>query len=254
MEPRVALLKAYTRGWDSWDSDLLVSALAPGFTFDDPAWPEPVTADNMPAYMASWKERVQALGGTGEIGSRDRVHLDQDGAFISWHWWSFVGTPFEGAAVTRATDDGVQYERITYREPRGVASCLRNEKGLVVDDTQAPWCAWDAGSTEGTVLHYRTFFAAEETATTGVIQGILEYPPKARSMPHWHTPVETYHVLSGSGTGHIGGREFQFGPGAAVYVPSRAVHWFENVGAEPLRVFWTLACDAIDDVDFTFVE
>jgi len=64
--------------------------------------------------MAGWKDRVKALGGTGEITSRDSVLQDNDGAYLSWCWWGFEGTNYEGSAVTRTTDRGVEYERITY--------------------------------------------------------------------------------------------------------------------------------------------
>jgi len=111
---RAAKRKAYGGGWDTWDADLLLSSLVDDFVFDDPAMPEPVDRANMATYMTSWRDRVKSLGGTGEIGSRDRVTIDQDGAIISWHWWSFVGTNYQGSAVTRTTDDGVQYERIAY--------------------------------------------------------------------------------------------------------------------------------------------
>jgi mannose-6-phosphate isomerase-like protein (cupin superfamily) len=80
---------------------------------------------------------------------------------------------------------------------------------------------------------------------------ILQAP---RSLAHWHTPVETYFVLSGTGVGRIGDATLPIGPGAAVYVPSRTVHWFENTGDEPLHVLWTLNCDGLDDIDFTFVD
>ena len=33
-----------------------------------------------------------------------------------------------------------------------------------------------------------------------------------------------------------------------------ATWWFENTGDEPLLVLWTLNCDSIDDIDFTFIE
>jgi len=78
--------KAYGEGWDTWNVDLLLSSLTDDFTFDDPAMPEPVTKANMAEYMAGWKDRVKQLGGTN----------------------------YEGSAVTRTTDGGVQYERITY--------------------------------------------------------------------------------------------------------------------------------------------
>ena len=114
MSKREEKRKAYGEGWDTWNADLLLPSLADDFVFDDPALPEPVIKANMAEYMAGWKDRVKQLGGTGEIGSRDRVTIDKDRAIVSWHWWSFAGTNYEGSAVTRTTDEGVQYERITY--------------------------------------------------------------------------------------------------------------------------------------------
>ena len=114
MSERTEKRSDYGEGWDTWNADLLVSSLMEDFIFDDPAMPEPVTKANMADYMRGWKDRVKQLGGTGEIGSRDRVTVDEDGAIVSWHWWTFVGTDYEGSAVTRTNDEGVQYERSTY--------------------------------------------------------------------------------------------------------------------------------------------
>lgn len=114
MSDRTKNRRDYEEGWDTWNADLLISTLAENFVFDDPAMPEPVTKANMAKYMMGWKDRVKQLGGTGEIESTERVTIDEDGAIIAWNWWSFVGTKYEGSAVTRTTDDGVQYERITY--------------------------------------------------------------------------------------------------------------------------------------------
>ena len=104
----------YGEGWDTWNADLLLSTLADDFVFDDPAMPESVTKANMADYMMGWMDRVKQLGGTGEIESTERVTIDEDEAIVAWNWWSFVGTKYEGSAVTRTTDEGVQYERITY--------------------------------------------------------------------------------------------------------------------------------------------
>ncbi|MGI9511903.1 MAG: hypothetical protein ACR2OL_03295 [Anderseniella sp.] len=114
MSVRSEKRRAYDQSWDTWDAETLVSTLADGFVFDDPAMPGPIKKADMAAYMASWRDRVGLLGGTGEIECSDCVEVEQDGAVVSWNWWSFVGTKYEGSAVTRTTDDGVQYERITY--------------------------------------------------------------------------------------------------------------------------------------------
>jgi hypothetical protein len=114
MSKRIEFRGMYGRGWDTWNADLLIASLADGFFFDDPALGEHVTADTIREYMANWQQRVIALGGTGEITSRDRVRVDENGAYLTWHWWGFAGTDYEGSAVTRTTDEGVEYERITY--------------------------------------------------------------------------------------------------------------------------------------------
>ena len=114
MSEAAELRQMYGRGWDNWDAELLKASLAPGFFFDDPALSQRITEETIADYMSGWRERVRALGGTGEITSRDRVRMDEDGAFVTWHWWGFAGTDFEGSAVTRTTNDGVQYERIAY--------------------------------------------------------------------------------------------------------------------------------------------
>jgi len=64
--------------------------------------------------MADWKDRAKRLGGIGEIRSCDRVTIDKDGTIVSWHWWSFVGTNYEGSVITCTTDEVVRYERIAY--------------------------------------------------------------------------------------------------------------------------------------------
>ncbi len=114
MSERTIKRSDYEEGWDTWNAELLLSTLADDFVFDDPAMTEPVTKSNMVDYMLGWKDRVKQLGGTGEIDSTERVTIDEDGAIVAWNWWSFVGTKYEGSAVTRTTDEGVQYERITY--------------------------------------------------------------------------------------------------------------------------------------------
>ena len=83
MSKRAEKRKAYRDGWDTWNTDLLLSSLTDDFVFDDPGMPESVTKANMAEYMIGWKERVKLLGDTGEIGSRDRVTVDEEGAIVS---------------------------------------------------------------------------------------------------------------------------------------------------------------------------
>jgi mannose-6-phosphate isomerase-like protein (cupin superfamily) len=130
----------------------------------------------------------------------------------------------------------------------------RLETGLVVSDGDVNWRDWNTNSKLDGVPRYKTYFSAGETPTMGLVQGLLEYPPGTRSAAHWHTPVEVYYVLSGSGVGRIGDETLPIGPGDAVFVSSRVVHSFENTGAENLRVLWTLNCDSVDDIDFHYLD
>ena len=57
MSVRSEKRKAYDNSWDTWDAETLVSTLADGFVFDDPAMPGPIKKADMAAYMASWRDR-----------------------------------------------------------------------------------------------------------------------------------------------------------------------------------------------------
>jgi quercetin dioxygenase-like cupin family protein len=123
---------------------------------------------------------------------------------------------------------------------------------LLRRDENMAWIDWGTGP--GAIPSYKTYFSAEDTGTTGLLQGTLIYPPGARVVPHRHTPVETYFVLSGTGAAHVGDASFRLAPGTGVFVPSLTVHRFENDSEAPLTVLWTLACDAMADIDFTAVS
>ena len=254
MKTRQSHLEAYVEGWRRWDPDLAASAVAPGFVFDDPAWPEPVTTANLADCMAHWRACVTALGGSGEVERRDEFVHDDNGDHVRSHWWCFTGTPFQGAAVMRVNDDGIIYERVAHRSLHGVRSLLCGETGVVINDVDVRWQHWSDEPGQAPVPRYKTILSAGETQTSELFQGVLEYPAGTRSRAHWHTPVETYYVLSGKGIAHLGDKTVPIAAGATVYMPSRVVHWFEAGQSEPLCIFWTLACNGLDDVDFHFVD
>lgn len=96
------------------DVELVLSALADGFVFDDPALAEPVTKSTMAGYMASWSERTKALTGAWRYENAHEVVEDRDGVLLRWKWWRFTGTAIQGSALTKTTDDGMVFERIAY--------------------------------------------------------------------------------------------------------------------------------------------
>ncbi len=114
MAKRHDLRQRYIDGWYEKDVDKLVSSIAPGFIFDDPAEPHPVTADNFTGYIERWYRRTEEAGAANEWVLRDEVRQDRDGVLIDWEQWELVGTDLSGMAVIRTSDDGVLLERITY--------------------------------------------------------------------------------------------------------------------------------------------
>jgi hypothetical protein len=114
MSRRARLRALYIEGWETMDAEKLVSAVADGFEFDDPADPEPVTKATLVDYMPRWPEKAETLGGAFAFEITDKVVQDEDGVLLEWYWWRLAGTDVEGTAVIKTTDEGVVSERLTY--------------------------------------------------------------------------------------------------------------------------------------------
>jgi len=114
MSPREAHRARYIEGWDFADPEKLMASIAPGFRFDDPVDPAPITADMLVAYMPVWPARAAALGGSFDFEMTDRTVQDKDGILTEWYWWVLKGTPAEGTALIKTSDDGVVFEGLTY--------------------------------------------------------------------------------------------------------------------------------------------
>jgi hypothetical protein len=111
---RIALRERYMQGWFDMDAELLISATAPPFIFDDPVEPEPVTREMLTGYMQRWHQRMQAAGGDNDWRLTHETRIDRDGVLIDWEWWEVIGSGLHGAAVILTGNDGVLLERITY--------------------------------------------------------------------------------------------------------------------------------------------
>lgn len=58
-----------------------------------------------------------------------------------------------------------------------------------------------------------------------------------RIPPHVHEDSsETFYILRGTGTCHLGDTSVPFGPGACFYAPPGLEHHLENTGAEPVEI------------------
>jgi hypothetical protein len=114
MSKRLELRERYIQGWYQLDAELLLSATAMDFIFDDPLEPEPVNRAMLTAYMHRWERRMRALGGDNQWVLTHQTRQDRDGILIYWEWWEVSGTSLQGAAVVLTGDAGVLLERITY--------------------------------------------------------------------------------------------------------------------------------------------
>lgn len=57
------------------------------------------------------------------------------------------------------------------------------------------------------------------------------------SMPHkMKTSVEVYYILEGKGLMHIDHESAEVQPGQAIYIPSNAKQWIENIGDFDLKI------------------
>lgn len=114
MGKRECLRAQYIQGWNTMNAELLVSAVADDFVFDDPAEPAPVTKADLADYMPCWPRKAAALGAEFDFEITDKVVRDEEGVLMEWYWWKLIGTDVEGSAVIKTTDDGVESERFAY--------------------------------------------------------------------------------------------------------------------------------------------
>jgi len=113
-------LGAYATGWQTGNIDTIVSSVTDGYTFDDPnagVIPKAGMAD----YFAGLKAAVtEARGGRDDqpfMELTEIVTQDEGDTLTAWCWWSIPGTPFAGAGLIKAGDDGIRSEVITYHAP-----------------------------------------------------------------------------------------------------------------------------------------
>lgn len=109
---------------------------------------------------------------------------------------------------------------------------------------------WD-DDTRGRV-RFTTLFSGDRTPTDAMTSGLADIPAGHRFAAHRHTAAEIYHVLEGEGVLQLGGEEVDVGPGVAVFIPADCEHGIRNTGATTLRLFYVMAVDALDQVDYRF--
>jgi len=106
----------FLEGWTKGDVEMLLSACAEDFVFDD-AIDGRFTKAEFPAYFDSLSEGVLKI--------TDVVTEEIGGLETAWCWWSLeapTGATLvsqEGAALAKVGRDGVHWQKVTYyaREP-----------------------------------------------------------------------------------------------------------------------------------------
>jgi quercetin dioxygenase-like cupin family protein len=74
---------------------------------------------------------------------------------------------------------------------------------------------------------------------------------------HSHAPAEIYYLIQGVALLQLDDAEHLLGTGSAVFIPGGTEHGLTNVGTTPVgttpvRLFYMLAAESFDEVEYTF--
>jgi hypothetical protein len=108
----------YKEGWIKGDLEMILSACAEDFVYDDPIDGR-FTKAEFPAYFESLPE--------GVLEVTDVVAEEIGGLETVWCWWASESQ--EGAALAKVGRDGVHWQKVTYyaSEPHIVPAASRAE-------------------------------------------------------------------------------------------------------------------------------
>ena len=103
-------------------------------------------------------------------------------------------------------------------------------------------------------VQWRTLFSADCTPTSDLTVGVAEIPvgAPAPARGHWHSQVEVYYILSGSGYVWIAGDKTVVVGGDAVFIPGDVEHFAVNTSSEPLRLLYFFPTNSFTDVKYEF--
>jgi mannose-6-phosphate isomerase-like protein (cupin superfamily) len=119
-------------------------------------------------------------------------------------------------------------------------------------DREVPPDVWD--SEEAGRICFRTLFGGCDVVPDGLTVGVGELAPGDELRRHSHPPAEVYYVLQGRCSVTVGEEQRELDPGAAVLIPGGAPHAVANVGSELVRIFYVLASEQLDDVEYYFAS
>lgn len=101
---------------------------------------------------------------------------------------------------------------------------------------------------------FRTLVSGDRVPSSHLTTGWGELGKDDVFKTHRHTPVETYYIYSGEGTITLDGNTSRIAEGDSVFLPSQVWHSMEATSDTPLRFFFVLDADSLQDVDYEFQE
>ena len=99
---------------------------------------------------------------------------------------------------------------------------------------------------------WQTLFTAGVTQTNSLVCGVATLEPGDDFALHSHHEPEVYFGVEGETTVMVDGTPCRLAPGAAIFIPSNAVHGIASV-SERVRFFYVFAADRFEDITYTFV-
>jgi quercetin dioxygenase-like cupin family protein len=113
----------------------------------------------------------------------------------------------------------------------------------------APLDAWDDDRGR---LGFASLLSADRTPTSAMTAGVAVLRPGERLEPHRHEPAEVYLILEGSVELTLGEAVHELDEGAVAFIPGNVTHGVRALGDVTARVFYVLACDSFDDMQYDF--
>jgi quercetin dioxygenase-like cupin family protein len=101
-------------------------------------------------------------------------------------------------------------------------------------------------------LAFRTLFGGRGSRTRHLTGGVAELEPDGWLGMHSHAPAEIYYLIQGVALLQLDDAEHLLGTGSAVFIPGGTEHGLTNVGTTPVRLFYMLAAESFDQVEYTF--
>lgn len=115
-------LGKYAEGWGKGDADIIVTAIADGYTLDDPN-EGIISKQGFSNYFAALKQTVASLCGDKVpdpfLELSEVMTQEQDGVLSAWCWWTFPGSGISGSGLIKVNENGVISEVLTYHTKLG---------------------------------------------------------------------------------------------------------------------------------------